>query len=169
MADKNPGRRKMNRQKIEGRKRDSARGITLIELLAVVAIMAILSVIAIPHVVDWRNNIEYRIAARAIVLALREARSRAICTNREHRIEIEQKTKRIIMKQGDRPFDSTDWNTVVKEWNTIPEKVLIKTNVDRIHLNPNGTANGGTITIQDTFSVKKYEVRIGRTGRVRIS
>ena len=58
------------------------RGFSLIELLIVVAIAGILAAIAFPSFTQWRQNMEYREAARDVVSVLRDARQRAISSNR---------------------------------------------------------------------------------------
>lgn len=92
----------------------------------------------------------------------------AIATNLEHRVEFENANRRFRVTRGDKASNSSNWSTVVRDWNVLPPMVNMYANIDKIHLNPTGSANPGTIQIQDTALVKKYEVCIANTGRARI-
>jgi prepilin-type N-terminal cleavage/methylation domain-containing protein len=143
-------------------------GFTLTELIIAIALMAIISGIALPSFVDWLHNADYRASARIILSILREARSKAISTNLEHRVEFENDNRRFRIVRGNRASNSSDWSTVVRDWDVLPPPVRINANVAKIHLNPFGTSNAGTITIQDENAKVKYQVRIVSTGRIRI-
>ena len=144
------------------------KGFTAIEAIIVLAIIAVLSAISTPLYGQWSKNAEYRASARTVLFALREARSRAITNNLEHRVEFESANRRYRVTRGNRASNSNNWSTVVSDWVSLPQNVLMHANVEKIQLNTNGTANGGTIQIQDQMAITKYEVRIARTGRVRI-
>ncbi len=152
-----------------GRKSVSCnRGITFFELLVVMALISILSAIAAPVYSQWSGNIEYRSVARRVFQVLREARSRAIVTCLEHRVEFDPENKRYRVTQGNRNFNSESWNTVIYDWEQCPNNVRLEANVLAIHLNPNGTANAGTISILDDAHKTRYEIKVARTGRMRI-
>lgn len=146
----------------------SKTGFTLIEVIIVVSLVMLLSAIAVPSYVQWSRNAEYRVSARNIFYLLRETRSKAITSNLEHRVEFEPVNRRYRVIRGNRSSNSANWNTVICDWIVLPPKVQLDINVDVIHMNTNGTANGGTIKIQDNANTTKYEVRIARTGRIRI-
>ncbi len=143
-------------------------GFTLTELMIVVLIASVLSAMAIPSFVQWRRNLEFRKTTRDVVSILRLARSSAIRTNLEHRVEYAANNKQYRMTQGNRPNNSTSWNTVVFDWIELPAGVRIDANVNTIQLNTNGTANGGTIRVQNDALKTVYEIRVARTGRIRI-
>jgi type II secretion system protein H len=143
-------------------------GFTLTELMVVVAIMMILAGIALPLYIQWLQSTEYRTSARTILCTLRETRSMAITTNLEHRVEFDNANRRYRVMRGNRSSNSSDWNTVARDWNVLPPMVHIHANVEKIHLNPTGMANPGTIEIRDTAANKKYEIRVANTGRARI-
>ncbi len=144
------------------------KGFTIIEVMVVIIIAAILSSIALPSYIEWRKSIQYHASARSIVLAFREARARAIASNYEHRIEFENANRRFRIMRGNRASSSSDWSTVVSSWYVLPQEVCMHANVTKIHLNPMGTANAGTVAIQDENGQIKCQVRILSTGRARI-
>lgn len=145
------------------------KGFSFVEMMAVLALLSILAALAVPSFVRWRQNLEYREAARNIVSLLREARSRAIARNREHRVEFEQSSRRYGLRAGDKAVNS-NWPDVppVTDWATCPSEVNFSANISSVQFNTNGTANGGTITVKDGLLVKKYEIVVNRTGRIRI-
>jgi type II secretion system protein H len=145
-----------------------SRGFTLTELLIVLAIVGVLSAMAVPMLSQWWHDLEYRAAARRVVSIMREARSRAIATNREHRVEYEPANRRYRMMQGNRPIESKEWSEVVYDWEPLSPGVQLAASVDAIHINTNGTANGGTIMIQDATSTTRYKVVVASTGRIRM-
>jgi prepilin-type N-terminal cleavage/methylation domain-containing protein len=146
-----------------------SQGFTLQELMAVMAIMGVLLAICLPVAGTWIANAEYRQTARELLYVLRDARSRAITFNREHRVEIDAARNRYRVTRGNRGAHSISWDTVVHDWMTPPTPVRFASNIEYIHLNTNGTANGGTVSIQDGALSTRYEVRVTRTGRFRIT
>jgi prepilin-type N-terminal cleavage/methylation domain-containing protein len=144
------------------------KGFTIMEAMVVMVIITILSIFAVPYSQQWIRNSEYKAAARSMVNILRAARSNAINKNLEHRVEFETGNKRFRIIQGNKSIDSNEWNTVISDWQSLPPGVSFSANVEAIHMNPNGTANGGTISILDNMQVTKYEVCVTKTGRIRI-
>jgi Tfp pilus assembly protein FimT len=147
---------------------EMSQGFTVLELLIILALMGVISAMSLPAFAQWRQNVRYKDATRNIVYMLREARSRAISINREHRVELDPVNGRYRMTQGDSAQDSTNWDTVVQDWIPLQAEVAIESNVSSIHFNPNGTANAGTISIQDTGHVTRYRIRIVSIGRIRV-
>ena len=145
-----------------------SRGFSLAEVLMAMAVLGILMTIAIPATGAWMENAEYRKTAWDLLSVLREGRSRAVTLNREHRVAFDHAHNRYRLLQGDRGTNSSRWDTVVNAWVSPPHSVRIDPNITYIHLNTNGTANGGSIDIRDADLRTRYEVRIARTGRFRI-
>jgi Tfp pilus assembly protein FimT len=143
-------------------------GITLMDVIAAAALIAIVTAFAVPYTAQRFRNAEYRSSASNIVSLLREAKSRAIASSLEHRVEFENINRRYRMTRGNRASNSGEWNTVVHEWTVLPGGVLLNANVESIQLLANGTATGGTISIQDESRKTRCEVRVSRTGRARI-
>lgn len=144
------------------------KGFTIMEAIVVIVIITILSLFAVPYSRQWIRNSEYKAAARSMVNILRATRSNAINKNLEHRVEFESGKKRFRIMQGNKSIDSNEWKTVISDWQSLPPGVSFFANVEAIHMNPNGTANGGTISILDNMQVTKYEVCVTKTGRIRI-
>ena len=145
-----------------------SKGVTVIELLIVLAIIAGLTAIAVPMYSHWRDNLEFRQAARDVVSMLREAKSRAISMNREHRVEFEPANRRYIMKQGNRENNSSKWDAVSQQWTVLPARVFMSANVTALHFDPNGTSSLGTVCILDSSLTVRYRVKVARTGRIYI-
>ena len=146
----------------------SEKGFTLLELIIVVVIATVLAALAAPSFAEWQRDLTCREVTRSIASTLRCARSRAISTNLEHRVEYELEKRRYRLMQGDRSVNSSHWNTIVSDWTVLPPGVYLDSNVNAIHLNTNGTANGGTISIQDATKKTKFKVIVVSTGRIRI-
>lgn len=159
----------------------NTKGFSLIELLVVVALAGILAAIAFPSFTQWRQNMEYREAARDVVSVLRDARSRAISTNREHRVEFDAVNRQYKMRRGNLAANS-NWDVaevvsvVVKNWVILPVGVNMmytatcNSNVDiDIEFNPNGTSGTGTICIRDSNNTTRFSITVASTGRVRVS
>lgn len=158
----------MERIKINNSSAVHTTGYTMTELMVAMLIVCVLSALAIPSIVQWRQNLEFRKTTRDLVSVLREAKSRSLKTNLEHRVEYATTNKQYRMTQGNRSNNSTSWNAVVYDWTDIPQGVRIDANVNSIQMNTNGTANGGTIRVQNDALKTIYEVRVARTGRIHI-
>jgi prepilin-type N-terminal cleavage/methylation domain-containing protein len=145
-----------------------SRGFSQMELLVVIAVLGIVLSLAAPAAGTWIESLAYRQTARDLLSILRDARSRAITLNREHRMEFDDDQNRFRLLQGNRGTDSNQWDTVVYDWTSPPHPVRIASNIAYIHLNTNGTANGGMISVKEGTARTRYDVRISRTGRFRI-
>lgn len=157
---------------------DNAKGFSLVELIVVVALIGILTAIATPSFIDWRRNIEYRAAARDIVSMMREAKAKAISTNREHRVEFDVDGRRYRLVQGSRAANTPDtgWTTIIRDWASLPEGVKMMSNDacdstddGNIQFNTNGTSGGlQYVCVMDSNNVKKYKVGVSSTTTGRV-
>ena len=149
--------------------KQSEMGFTMLELLVACILLSLLTMLTIPYYSQWQKDGECRAAARDIVSLLREARTRAIAMNREHRVEFEDLCQRYGLRGGDKA-DKSNWSSIppVQDWKTYKTEVQVKVNVHSIQFNTNGTANGGTVTVRSTELPTKIEIVITRTGRIRL-
>ena len=83
-------------------------------------------------------------------------------------MEYETEKGRYRLMQGDRSVNSSHWDTIVYDWTVLPPGVHLESNVNAVHLNTNGTSNGGTICIQDASKKTRFKVIVASTGRIRI-
>jgi prepilin-type N-terminal cleavage/methylation domain-containing protein len=153
------------------------KGYSVTEMVIVVAIVGVLAAVAIPPFMQMRSGLEYRQVSRDIASALREARNKAITTNRQHRLEFDPVVpcRRYRVTQGDRAYNSAVWTTN-QSWITIPQSVTLSTipNLANIEFNPNGTAANlapavsVTINIMDTAAAVKHRAQVTSIGKITI-
>jgi prepilin-type N-terminal cleavage/methylation domain-containing protein len=135
----------------------SPKGFTLLELILVMTIMGIMFAMALPPYLSWRKNLEYKTTARAVVAALREARSRAITDNQPHQV---------IIDSANRQYKLADYTM----WTSLAPEVSLSTGASStIQYNPNGTSNGGTINVQNLDGTNRFMINVSLTGRVVVT
>ncbi|MDD2273468.1 MAG: GspH/FimT family pseudopilin [Desulfuromonadaceae bacterium] len=161
------------------------KGFSLIEMIIAIAIMAIVIGIAAPTFMTWRDNMQFRQAGKELASFIRTARSRAISTNRQQRVELDVANSVYRLRPGDRATLS-NWPPSAS---ALPAGTDVSMPSDRIGLagtnteivcNPNGTIDftpvGGVsarITIFDKqidavadLNSQKYRIDLANTGRV---
>ncbi len=138
----------------------SPRGFSLIELVIALVILGIIIATALPSYLQWRDNLEYKTTTRAVVAALREARSRAITNNQPHQV---------IFDSANKQYRLTDYTT----WTSLAPDVSLYTGPTTtpyiVQYNPNGTSSGGTINVQDPGGTQHFQIVVNTTGRVVVT
>lgn len=156
----------------------SNKGFTLTELLVIIALTGILAVIAIPSFTGWIVKMRYRESARNIASTLRDARSRAIGKNIEHRVEFDVVNDKYRMTAGNRAYNSSSFSDVIMDYVQLPSEAKLKsgpscdqdTNIN-IQFNPDGSSgSGGTtsVCVLDVNNVQKFKIRMASTTTGRI-
>ncbi len=153
----------------------STKGITLIELVVVMVLIGILSAIATPSFLQWRQNLEYRQAARDIVSMLRNARNQAISTNVQYRVEFDAPNRKYGLRTGN-SAGNTDWNDLAvnptpANWVMLPQGVAMNPSANvvagGIVFSPNGTSTAAsTVQILDVVPAARYTVNVATSGRI---
>lgn len=69
--------------------RNRTSGFSMVELLVVITVIGIMATMAAPPLLEWTRSLKYRAVARTLISEMREARSRAVVTNREQEILVD--------------------------------------------------------------------------------
>jgi prepilin-type N-terminal cleavage/methylation domain-containing protein len=161
----------------------SKKGFTLTEVIVVLVMVAVLAAIATPSFMTWRESVAFRATAREISNLLREAKSRTVARNLQHRVEfVTAPTGMYRMTQGDRAASSSAWyvpgtTTVATSaspaWTAAPPKVSLVVSDNNISFNPNGTANlSGTSAsislLASSGTTTRFTVTVMNTGKIGI-
>lgn len=157
------------------------RGFTLIELIIVIGMVGIMMAAAIPQFIDWRVRVHYNQAAQGVAAALRDARSKALSRNVQHRVEFDMANRQYRVTQGSRAINSpdADFTTVVQDWTVLSREVILRGAADcsidttlNITFSANGTGTQNNICIMNTASPPQGKYRVGvqsaTTGRVEV-
>lgn len=108
------------------------RGFTLLELMVAMALGAILMAISYPSFRDWRQSAAYKEVSRKIASTMLDARSRAVTSNREHRVTLAldnsggNSANTYVMEIGNRSRNSTDWDPVANGSGTLTPGVEVR-------------------------------------------
>lgn len=149
------------------------KGFTLLELIVVVAIIATIVAISIPAITTMREASQYRDQARTVLAAMYQARSSAVSSNLQTRVEFNVASNSYRTTQGDRADNSSTWDTIIADWIEVPISVTLRnfdtgtgncnltTELDLV-FNPNGTVSDpGYICILDPSDMSvKYKVGV---------
>jgi general secretion pathway protein H len=142
----------------------TSNGFTLIELLVVIAIMALISVLAIPSITSVLPNMEVKTGAREVAAALREARSRAILSNKDVVFSLDVNQK-YFMLSGDKKIHRLPRDLGLSLYTAKEE--LVSGALGKIRFFPDGTSTGGRVGLSSSH--RTYNVTVNWvTGHVEI-
>ncbi len=141
----------------------TARGVTLLELVMVLALIAILAVAAAPKIGQGIGSIEQRAAAQKVSGALKHARNLAITKRKDVAVVFNVKTLAVT------PPEMTGFSLptgVALDLTTI-EKERVDDESAGIRFYPDGGSTGGRVTLKKGARSLRIDVD-WLTGRVRV-
>lgn len=164
------------------------RGFTLLELIIAMALGLILMAIAYPNYRDWRQSAAYKEVSRKIAGTMLDARSRAVSSNREHRVTLTldsggaNTSNTYAIARGNRSSNSTVWDPVAGGSGTLTSGVEVRGVNDCsqtdgtivVIFTPKGGAPGAGpatgLCVMDTTGALRFSVGVAdaNTGRVAI-
>lgn len=147
------------------------KGFTQLELVVVLCIVGVTAALASPQFGIWYEDAECRKTARVLVSALREARSRAITFNRQHRLEIDLENKLFRLKRGNRPLNSTStsWEkpaNLVFDWQSLPAGVVANescsnnSGIVMVTFNAFGSSDSQYLCVMDGKGWRRFQLGV---------
>jgi prepilin-type N-terminal cleavage/methylation domain-containing protein len=139
------------------------KGFTLIEIMIVLGIIGIGAIIAGSNINDWITHNRSVGFHRVVTQMMEEGRTRAIASQRQHRVIIDTTGNNVSLERGDKGAGSTTWTKVVA---TIPAPR--GSSIDNV-LTTQGTVttntSAGTVNITvnpscDTFPLDQVRIYI---------
>jgi len=134
-------------------------GITLIELAVVMAIVGIMALFMVPAIGEWVDNYRIRQTSRDIVTTLQEAKMRAIAKRQAYSITFASNGYQMSTAPADPDIPPQQATARGVDISTVGVVVTF---------NPDGTSNGGTITITNAQG-RTYNVGVMASGRISIN
>ena len=168
----------------------SQRGVTLMEMMAIVMIIGILSTIAIPNFVTLIKNHRLRQSSIVLLSALRKERSRALSLSRQIQVSINATDWTYIvkklefnffdpmqlaageeLKKGDEIFTEPEQTIASGSFKTGGlESVVINSSAAAkldLTFNPSGTVND-TATITLSNNHLSYQIQVYKGGQMQL-
>jgi prepilin-type N-terminal cleavage/methylation domain-containing protein len=146
------------------------KGVTLIELVAVLVIIVIGALLFVPNIGAWLPNYRLRSAARDIVSTMRTAQMKAVSNNIQYRVNLDDAEigapNSYILQRNSGGLWVNDGGL-----QTLPAGITV--NIDRLPagralFNPNSTSTSGSVTLQNTRGMQRRITITPATGRIRI-
>ncbi len=168
-----------------GVRRQSERGVTIIELAVVMAIIAIMALFMTPSIGEWAARYRVKGATKDLADALQLARLKSISDVVEYKVQLDLDNQQFSAWKGNQRQGSTAWPTQEGTTITLPSGVTIDVDgttagiIDRI-FRPDGTALGtggfggaggnstSTITLNNPRN-DQFQIIVSRTGAVKIN
>ncbi|MFH0731201.1 MAG: GspH/FimT family pseudopilin [Pseudomonadota bacterium] len=157
-------------------RKNRQRGMTLLELMVVLALMAGLCAMALPNFLNTHLP-RYRLnnAAQRLVGDILYARTRAVSTNRQHRIVFDTKSNVYRIEAGDRSRDSKNWSleTPVRRLGDpesdayFPGVELVAATKDALIFKPTGGQTLMSVTLRHS-SGRIIRIYMAISGRIRM-
>jgi type IV fimbrial biogenesis protein FimT len=151
-------------------KQMNKKGVTLIELVVVFVIIAMGALLLAPNIRAWLPNYRLRSAARDIVSIMRTAQMKAVSTNIQYRVNLDESEIGapccyILQRNSGGAWVSDG------ALQTLPAGITI--NIDQLPagralFNPNSTSTAGSVTLQNTMGMHRRITITPATGRVKI-
>lgn len=175
------------RAEIDGTNRSM--GFTLVEVIVATAVIGIIILIATPSVRNWRPTLDAKQTATTMVNILREARSKAVATNFQHKVDFDLPGRQYRMQMGARAYNTpvSGWTDLTGYgWTKISSGVTLtsgadcnSTNTVDVQFNANGTASletpwttaspaPVTVCVQGGAGDKTYRIIMSSAGLISL-
>lgn len=146
------------------------KGLTLIELVAVMVIIAIGALLLVPNLGAWLPNFRLRGATRDIVSAMRTAQMKAVSHNAPYRVNLDDAEIGVARSYVLQRHSGGVWvNDGALQ--TLPDGITMDTEqlpAARVVFNPNSTSSAGSVTLQNRNGMLRKITIAPATGRIRI-
>ena len=149
-----------------------AKGFSLIELIIVIAVLGIVSAIAAPNFNKYRQNTNLREAARDLSSDISFWRQRAVADNVRYRITFNQAANNYTV-QRETISGSGAYADLVPAVTKSPRNISAQITIfnitfpsAQITIQPRGTMDLGSVTLQHTIRLSTATIRTYFTGRV---
>ena len=166
--------------------RSFSEGFTLVEIIVVIAVLAILLSIATVSIRQMRPSLDSKQTATKLVNMLWEARSRAVGSNFQCKLEFNVPNGQYRMQNGSQAYNTpaAGWTTVSGyDWESLSKGLTMRsgdctsTNTVNVQFNANGmarleTPNGTnsptpvTVCIQGESGAKTWRITVTPSGAV---
>jgi prepilin-type N-terminal cleavage/methylation domain-containing protein len=150
------------------RRNGGQEGITLIELAVVMAIVAIMGAFMAPSIGEWVANYRIRQTARDIASTFQDAKMRAIAKRQAYSVTLTSNLDPAANDDYQMSTAPADPNIPPQQTTARGVKITPVGTVVTFTFNPDGTSNGGSITITNTQG-RTYTVGVMATGRIGIN
>jgi len=146
------------------------KGLTLVELAVVMVIIGVVAALAVPNVGRWLPNYRLRSATRDIVSTLRLAQMKAVSSNIQYRVNLDDAE---IGAPNCYILQRNSGGAWVNDGalQTLPVGITINSDHlpgGRALFNPNSTSTAGSVTLQNTKGMQRRITITPATGRIRI-